>query len=580
MLKTLKESPTVGTKFVVLDIENYPNGDVITIDVCWREDRQKVHRLFHNWKTFWNWIVTKSRNDERFRVLYAHNGGGWDWLSLVDYLLHDGKRKHQIVTGIIAASKLVTMTVQIRKKQTIHFCDSLQLLRSKLEILAKKFGVTNKINLGDKLPHEIYQTNRELYFQYVKADTESLLEVLEKSLEILNTHVAKIGDFGYTIGSTAMKVFRTMLTQEIAVPYDSTVKQFLRNGYKGGRVEVFKVGTFPDITVFDVNSLYPYAMLTTAVPVSDRGVWTDTFDPGLSGCYNIRFRQNDTSIPAILMVGGLGAYTGEGTYFSPEIALLKECDPKAEIEIVSGYVFLDSAKLFQDYVNRLYSLRLQDKDGPISLMAKFLLNSLYGKFAQNPVRTKIVEVPNFDDLYALCEDGADITPINDELGVYGIKTEHAAAFEHVGIAGMITSQARVILYKGILNAGINNVVYCDTDSVHVSGLCSLPISDKIGGWKKEFEGEGTYVGKKLYALRRPLWYSIGKQWECKIRAKGITVSGRNGSDIRYSDFVRLTEKGETYKANYTQPATAKQVFNGDKPCCFQPRSRTIRRIIK
>lgn len=581
MLKPiLPHSISVCPAFVVLDIENWPNGDVITIDVCWREGQRKIHRLFTNWKSFWNWITIKARDDKRFRVIYAHNGGGWDWLSLVDYLLHEGKKKHQVLTGIVAASKLVTMTVQIRKKFTIHFCDSLQLLRSPLAVLAKKFGVTNKIDLGGKLPGEIYKSDRDTYDEYVRADTESLLEVLEKALGILNDSVAPIGEFGYTIGSTAMKVFRTMLTHDIPVPFDPELKKLLREGYKGGRVEVFQAGHYKDVTVYDVNSLYPYAMLTTDVPISDRGAWVDTFHADMPGCYRMAFNQKNTSIPPVLMVQGLGAYSGAGTYYAPEISLLMEVDPTAEILITQGYTFQDYEKLFQDYVNKLYALRLTDKDGPVSLLAKFLLNSLYGKFAQNPVRTKIIEVSDFDHLYALCEDGAKMTPINDELGVWGQTIDHAAAFEHVGIAGTITSQARVILYRGMIHAGLSNVLYCDTDSLHVVGLCSLVNSDKIGDWKIEFKGEGVYVGKKLYALRKPEWRSIGQVWYNKIRAKGITVGGRNGSNIQFDDFVRITQKEERFEAFYQQPATARQVFGGAKPCVFGHRKRTVRRTVK
>lgn len=581
MLKPLKPCELVAPNFVVVDIENRPDGSVITIDVCWRELGKKVHRLFRNWKTFWNWIIAKARNDDRFRILYAHNGGGWDWLSLCHYLLTEGKKKHHALTGILAASKLVTMTVQIKKRLTIHFCDSFQLLRSPLATLAKKFRVTNKIDLTGKLPHEIYESNPDLFFEYVSADTESLLEVLEISLKLLHENVAPIGTFGYTIGSTAMKVFRTMLQREIAVPYDESIKTFLREGYKGGRVEVFQGGYYPNVTVFDVNSLYPYAMLTTPVPVSDRGSWVETFDAELPGCYHINFRQTDRNIPAVLMCNGLGAYEGEGVYFSPEIALLKRVNPGCDLKINRGYVFLDSEKLFQDYVNKLYGLRLTDPDGPVSLLCKFLLNSLYGKFAQNPERTLLIEVPDFDSLYDIIADGAKIVPINDELGVYGMTSNHAAAFEHVGIAGMITSQARVILYDGMLACGVENVLYCDTDSIH--STTSLPpnlVGGKIGQFKKEFCGEGCYVGKKLYALRKSEWCSIGQQWSTKIRAKGITVGGRNGSSIRFDDFIRLSKRGETFKADYSQPATCKQVFSGAQPCSFQPRSRTIRRTDK
>jgi hypothetical protein len=394
----------------------------------------------------------------------------------------------------------------------------------------------------------------------------------------VNEKVSPIGSFGYTIGSTAMKVFKSMLKMDISVPFDPKVKEFLRKGYKGGRVEVFKNGYFPGITVYDINSLYPYAMLTTSVPTSERGSWTDQFQPELPGCYDISFQQRDSSIPPVLMVDGEGAMAGKGRFYNPEISLLKEVDPNAEITVHKGYVFLDSEKLFQEYVNRLYQLRLTDLNGPVSLLCKYLLNSLYGKFAQNPNRTTIVAVNDFDEIYSLIGDESHVEPVNEELGVYAIKSDHTASFEHVGIAGMITSQARCLLYRGILDAGAENVVYCDTDSVHTTGTINPDlVGTEIGNFKVEFKGEGTYAGKKLYALRKAEWYSIGQRWNTKLRAKGVTIGGRNGSSICFDDFVSMATGNERFKATYQQPATARQVFNGAAPCRFEKRARTIGR---
>lgn len=580
MIKPLAASDIARGNFVACDIENWPNGDVLSIDTCWRDSGTIHHELHWTWADWFDWIVKRGREDKRFRCVYAHNGGGWDWLSLAAYLLRDGKRKRQFMTGAVAASKLITLTVKIESQFTVHLCDSLQLLRSPLKALADKFDVTRKIELGGLLPHEIWQQNKELYYRYVRNDTEALLEVLEKALDLIRERVAQIDTFGYTIGSTALKVFKTMLSEPIATPWEMRVKSFLRKGYKGGRVEVFKPGVYGNITVYDVNSLYPYAMLTTDVPVSDRGVWVSDFDPTLSGCYEIEFEQRNHDVPAVLMVDGVGAYSGSGHYFTPEInTLLKYGNPVLKIK--TGYVFLDNAKLFQDYVNRLYQVRLDDPDGPASLLAKFLLNSLYGKFAQNPERASIISITNFDELYSMCSDGAKITQISDELGVYNLTTESEVQFEHVGIAGMITASARTILYEGIIRTGNQNVVYCDTDSVHTTGElpCNM-VGKAIGLFKKEFQGEGIYVGKKLYALRE---FKFARKYvngsavrieRIKKRAKGVTIGGRNGSSVRYVDFARMAE-GEKIRCEFQQPATAKQVFAGAAPCVFVRKHRTI-----
>jgi hypothetical protein len=58
-------------------------------------------------------------------------------------------------------------------------------------------------------------------------------------------------------------------------------------------------------------------------------------------------------------------------------------------EIIQGYQF-DKANLFKDYVNKMYNLRMEYAKGtPMNLIAKLLMNSLYGKFGMRDERTKV-----------------------------------------------------------------------------------------------------------------------------------------------------------------------------------------------
>ena len=52
-------------------------------------------------------------------------------------------------------------------------------------------------------------------------------------------------------------------------------------------------------------------------------------------------------------------------------------------EILWGYTF-DKGNIFHDYVSILYEMRkTYSKKDPMNLIAKLLLNSLYGKFGMN-----------------------------------------------------------------------------------------------------------------------------------------------------------------------------------------------------
>ena len=62
-------------------------------------------------------------------------------------------------------------------------------------------------------------------------------------------------------------------------------------------------------------------------------------------------------------------------------------------EIIKGYQF-DKGNIFKDYVNKMYNLRLEyPKTHPMNLIAKLLMNSLYGKFG---MRLESTQVEMFD----------------------------------------------------------------------------------------------------------------------------------------------------------------------------------------
>jgi len=574
MLNPLEPSEHSSADFVVCDIENDSTGAVIDIDTCWRDQLTGdiVHIRHANWREFWDWIKPLARKERKFRTIYAHNGGGWDWLSLADELLRELTTDKDAVSAVVAGSSMIVLSVRVSKYYTFRLCDSLQLLRSGLDKLADQFLGRGKIDLGGRLPEQVKKDDPELYDRYLNWDTESLLLVLETALNTLRENVAKIDNFGITIGSTAMKVFRTVgIETPITIPWDTKLKDLLREGYKGGRVECFNSGVFDSVYVYDINSLYPSVMLQYSVPISDRGEWTTRFNSKGCGVYRIRYRQLNKRIPAVMIDGGVSSYEGVGVFFTPEIALLLEVDKLASIEVIEGFEFFDCEHIFADYVSKLYQLRKDNPDTPLSLLCKFLLNSLYGKFGQNPQREQLIHVKDFDNLYELIQDSASVTVLDEHKGIFQVSASSDCAFEHVGIAGTITSNARVKLYRGLLEAK-NGLVYCDTDSVHTT----KPISDslvsmELGDFKKEFEGAGAYAGKKLYALRD----RNGKE---KIRAKGVSVGGRNGQRLSFDDLCRVVN-GEQIQCEFFRPATVRQVFAGQSPCVFKPKRRTIKRTV-
>ena len=580
MIQPAKSYAVSSADFVVTDIENWPDGTVLRIDTAYRNEFGNIEHVDHQtWAEWIDWLEDKARIEERFRRVWAHNGGGWDWLSLIGFLLKERKGRRPRININEVCGKIVTAFLEFKetrrrsegeklRKLKIALLDSMQLLRAPLKKLAKTFDVAPKIDLGDELPHETFLRDPKLFREYHQRDTESLLMVMEKTLELIRNHVALIQDFGPTVGSTSLKIFRTCsLERPIECPIDDSIRSFLRRGYSGGRVEVFRPGYWPSLHVYDINSLYPYAMTVTKVPCSARGCWVNSINDERVGCYEIEFQQHDRSIPAIFSIGGNPAYVGRGVYFTPEIRLAR--DLGLRVCPIRGYEFMDTEFLFAGFVHRLYKLRT-DFGEPLSTVVKFILNSLYGKFGQHTERTSLVAVDSMDEVLELMKQG-DVREISEELSIYAVPQKVKGSCEHVGIAGMITSAARVILYKGLLQAG-KGLVYCDTDSVHTTQrFPDTFLSRNLGDFKLEFSGEGVYTGKKLYALRD------SASGETKIRAKGVSVGGRNGHHLTFDDFVAMLA-GETITTKFQRPPTALEVLNGENACQFRERKRRLKML--
>lgn len=556
MLKRKKPGKQADTNFVVCDIENRANGEVFWIQTYDGEN----HYTHYNWGDWLDFIEEKAGETPRFQRIYAHNGGGWDWLSFAAYYL---ERKGQTVRFNMVGSKLLLVSLPVSEDITIQLCDSMNLFYTSLDKAAKAFVGEGKVTI-DVLPEKLFATDKEKFLRYVKADTELLYRSVIRFAEILYA-LTGVGKLGITLPATAMAVFRTrFLAREIWIPTEDKLKQILREGYRGGRVECFRPGHHKNVRVYDINSLYPSVMRKIAVPTSAKGFWTTKLHLAVPSVYRVRFTQTNRKIKPVLMVNGEGAYEGSGVFFSPELQLLKEVDKRAKIEVVEGFVFVESHCLFRAYVDTLYAKRMEDKGGPMGEICKRLLNSLYGKFGQKTVRESLFVVESGEELAELVAGGATVRPINLALDLYSIEEETECFFEHVGIAGMITSASRVALYRYFTP----DIVYCDTDSVHVTRGTTLPTSAEIGELKCEFEGEGVYLGKKLYALK-----NSEKE---KLRVKGVSVGGKFGASIDFEKMVGLVA-GKSLRCYYQTPTTPREVFVGKAPCVFRNRSRTIKR---
>lgn len=556
----IEPSNSMQRDFVVADIENRSDGSVLSIQTYDGKD----HATHGTWGEWYSYVRSRARNDTRYRKVYAHNGGGWDWLSFIEWMVkHD---RSQTFYTIQNGHRIVSVIVgdpdsDNSHRPTIRLVDSLFLLGGSLDSVAEKLLGERKIKL-EHLPEWYWENDRQKYWDYSYRDTDLLYRSLHKFMDVVWEQIAHVGKIGLTLPSTSLRCFQTgYLDRDIPTPKSEGAKTALRNGYVGGRVEVFKAGYYENIRVYDFNSLYPSVMLDTPVPVGGEPQQTSVLNLDRCGVYHVRFVQRDTSRLPLLMVDGLGVYRGTGWYYTNELRRLATLG-NGRIKVLSGYTFRDNATIFRKYVETLYAFRLTDRNGPLGNVAKLMMNSLYGKFAQKTERTKVVYAES-DAVKAMVKAGVGVELLNPELGLYRVSETQSTPFEHVGIAGTITSEARARLWESF----DSGTVYCDTDSIHTTG--HLPIDDTgLGKLKLEFEGEGVYCGKKLYALRNEAIE--------KIRVKGVRVGGENGHPLSFDSLLQVAQ-GASIECHFKGAATSTQVFRGEKSCVFYDRKRTIRK---
>ena len=172
-------------------------------------------------------------------------------------------------------------------------------------------------------------------------------------------------------------------------------------------------------------------------------------------------------------------------------------------------------------------------------LAKLMLNSFWGKFAQNPVKDKSMYCMDASDLYKLLFDNKvevkNVTFFNENVA-YAVYVDREDFVQHlananVTIGGFTTSQARLHLYSYLEQLG-ERVLYFDSDSVVYTtepGQASLPTGRYFGELTDELV-EGDHIVKFVAAGPKNYAYeTLSGQTVCKIR--GFTLNFLNAHSL-------------------------------------------------
>ncbi len=509
-------------------------------------------------------------------TIYAHNGGKFDFLFLVSRL-----------RGRVSFKGRGIMSARIGRHE----------LRDSFHIVPERLAAIQKEKFDYSWMHKSKRNlKRKEILAYQLSDCKYLFGIVQD-------FVARFG-LKLTIGQAAMaELKKNYAVKNFSPNWDEYIRQY----YFGGRVECLKGrGHFKgDYKLYDVNSMYPYAMAQYQHPTGDMFDYkirigtpsNDTVFIDVTCDNNGALVRRNDNMETTARERNARFFT---TIWEYEVALKHGLISNVHVNYSVDCKLRTDFALF---VNPLYEKRLVTKASMQQLKArglegtgafidlkrddifyKLLLNNAYGKFAQNPANfkdhylTDPDEMPEdkwfqsmvhdalkkpfklptgatwFDELSKL--DWTKCTP-RFEGAEYHIweKPNPGFRYRNVGTAASITGAARAILLDALM--GARDAIYCDTDSIICRELTGVPLhKSALGAWDLEDEfSEVVIDGKKLYSVkhikpkhRSPEDIERGLVPEYTIKSKGI-----NG--LVWSDMVAMLEGAEIPTMNFAPTLT-------------------------
>lgn len=459
-------------------------------------------------------------------IVYAHNGGRFDFFFIMKWLL--GSEMRIINSRIISAHLLCQMGAhEVRDSFAIM---PFALGKFQGEIQKKKIEIS-------KLEKRVRERHKEEILEYLKYDCVVLWNLVSKFCDTFSQKIL-------TIGTASMKELKKV---HDFTNLDESEDHDLRGlYYYGGRVECFRSGIIKPrkgqtFKVYDVNSMYPYAMKSVKHPIGkatheSRDIEDSTMFLSVTG-------TNRGAFPTVVK-GKILFDVPYGTFHVT----------RHEWDVASEFGLFDLDRIercvnyegrtatFEEFVTKFYNLRIEagiNNDEIMKLFYKFILNSAYGKFGQNPDNYKEYTITKSSD--DLRGDGWDMETLEhgDNYIVWSKPTRDTSRY-NVATGASITGAARSILLRAIATA--KQPLYCDTDSI----LCAdLPLANKdasmLGAWKLECECDSVAIaGRKLYAL------FMGET--CVKQAnKGVAVTAIDIWNICCGDVVQTRRDAPSFK---------------------------------
>lgn len=483
--------------------------------------------------------------------IMAHNGGRFDFLWLIDCLFRFKLiRKGWKVEATESGASIITLSIK-GPGMDLKFRDSYRMFPISLAKMGSKGEVGVECEMDREECREKARLQREMgktitgcggycairrgmpraaeqrVIDYCAQDCRALWRGVKHLIEFAEDELAL--SLAGTTGATAWKTAKEWGLIE-STNLQHRQWKWIRQGYFGGRVSLFKAGADRGWH-YDITSSYPHQTSQplpdgdprfVAAPSEARRLFTRQ-SPGI---YEATVTVPDMLIPPIpwrAKIDGsrrnaypIGKFTG--VWALPELVYAIELGCRVEPQ--QAMIFPGERDAFRPIMNHLIASRLRyGKDTAEGALIKLWANSLYGKFAQEPRTHRLILAASSFDV------PENSIAINKEGTAFLVPYEGTPPIpdsSHVEKAAYITARGRIQLHRMLVARGETDAIYCDTDSVFSTRSRDGRdgVRAGLGGWADEGEfRDFAAIAPKLYRYDQ----KIADGWKPILRAKGIAL---------------------------------------------------------
>lgn len=463
----------------------------------------------------------------------------------------------------------------------VEIRDSLKIIPLPVAEIPKAYGLEEsklKIDYNEDRPigHEL--TEKEIL--YIKAD----IIIVAKALKFMFDN----GQKKLTAASNALNDFKSRFNKKeykrLFPKLNRINDKDIRASYKGGWTYLnpkYKNIDIKEGSVYDVNSMYPWAMKNCLLPYGEPYYFNGEYKENKNyPLYVINFvaefKLKPGKYPSIQIKNS--TWYSENEYIeqslAPTVLTLTSVDYELFlhnydvdiIEFIGGYMFKGMYGIFNEYIDYWYGVKSDSKmsgNKGMEKIAKLMLNSLYGKFGSRIDGYSKQPYFDYENNIVRYKKGE----LEERNGGY------------LPIATFITSYCRDKIIRAANTCG-ERFIYADTDSVHILGtepVEGMDVDDyRLGAFKlEETFIRGKFIRQKTYL---EIYKNSRNQEVMNLKCCGMPNDLKN--TIREQDFYEGAIYDSSLNPEFAPKLMPKVVSGGVilKETTFQIKKSTMQQL--